>query len=351
MVQDITLHIGLLLIGFIFLVKGSDQFVNSASRIAKKLGVSDFLIGLTLVAIGTSLPEIASAVTASLKGVSGLVVGNLIGANIANLSLIVGIAALLGTIKVNEDMLKRDGYIMMFVLLLIALFALNGIVTAVEGLFLVLLYFVYILFLLTTKSKLEKKLHFKEFLKYFFGFQYLLTIKARAVKAFTSKPKTFKEKTVTKTFKEGLSKDFILILISGFVLIFGARLLINEAVWFADAFGVSKTFIGMTILAIGTTLPELSISINAIRKGFGGLVIGNVIGSNIVNVALIFGIAAIINPVAIAVTSVNYLIPAMLIFALAFILFLKFSWKINHIQGIVLIVAYVLFIVFMFYRG
>ncbi len=347
-------HLLIFVLGLVFLVKGSDTLVNAASTIAKKLGVSDFLIGLTLVAVGTSLPELASAVTSSFKGLSGLIVGNLMGANVANIGLIVGVSALLGTIKINEDMLERDGYIMMFIALLTAIFALNGIVSSVEGLFLLLVYFAYILFLLQTKSELQKKLHFKEFLKYFFKFQYLLTIRTHAVKAFTRtkvKPKTAKEKALTKTFKESLIKDFVFALLGGIALVLGARFVINEAVWFADYFGVSKTFIGLSVLALGTTLPEFTVSVNAIRKGFGELVMGNIIGSNIANLAFIFGIAAIINPVTVAISSITYLIPAVLIFSAVIILFLKFSWKVNHPEGIVLITSYILFILIMFFKG
>jgi len=244
----VTIHIALLLLGFVLLIKGSEQFVNSASTIAKKLGVSDFFIGLTLVAIGTSLPELASTIVSSLKGASELIVGNLIGANIANIGFILGLATLIGVIRINEDLIERDGYIMMFISVLIFLFAINGIVSPVEGLVLLLVYFVYILFLLHTRDELEKKMHFKEFLNYFFRFQYLATIKTHAVKAFYKeevKPKTREEKTATKLFKESLFKDFLISGISLISLIVGARVLINEVIWAADVVGVSQTFIGM----------------------------------------------------------------------------------------------------------
>jgi len=348
------MHLLFLALGLIFLVKGSDYLVNSASTIAKKLGVSDFFIGLTLVAIGTSFPELASAIISSLKGVPELIIGNLFGANIANTGLILGICALIGTIKANEDMLDRDGYIMMFVAVITFLFAMNGIVTAIEGLVLVLIYFAYIRFLIQNRTELEKKLHFKEFLNYFFKFQYLLTIKSRTIKAFEGEkvvPKTAKEKKETRMFKEGLTKDLIIAAAASVALIFGAKLLINEAIWLSDLMGVSKTFIGMTVLALGTTLPELTVSLNAIRKGYGSLVIGNVIGSTIANLALVLGIAAIINPVAVAATSITYLIPIMLLFAIALMVFLRYNWKITKIEGTLLLLAYIAFVVFMYYKG
>jgi len=354
MVLDIIIHIALLVIGFFLLVKGSDRFVNSSSTIAKKLGVSDFFIGLTLVAVGTSLPELASAITSSLRGANELIVGNLMGANIANIGLTIGLVALIGVISVKEDMIKRDGYIMMFISLLFFVFALNGIISPVEGLILILLYFAYILFLLKTREQLEEKLHFKEFLRYFFKFEYLMTIKTHAVKAFYKKevkPKTPEEKAATKVFKESLTKDFLFAAISVAALIFGAKMLINEVIWFADMFNISQTFIGLSLLALGTTLPELTISINAIRKGFGELAIGNIIGSNIANIALIFSIAAIIRPVEVSIASISYLIPAMLLFSAALILFLRFDWKINKTEGMLLLTAYVVFILVMFYRG
>lgn len=122
------LELLLLIVGLALLVLGSDKFVDSGSRIAKKLGVSDFIIGLTLIAVGTSLPELASSVVAALKGSSELIVGNLIGSNIANIGLVVGICALISVIRTHETMLKWDGYIMMFVSIIFVLLAMNGIV-------------------------------------------------------------------------------------------------------------------------------------------------------------------------------------------------------------------------------
>ena len=350
---EIITNISLLILGIVLLAKGSDELVKSASRIAGKLGVSKFLIGLTLVAVGTSVPEIASAITSSLKGASRLVIGNLVGSNLANIGLSIGIAAaFIHSIRTNEEMLKRDGYIMILVSVLFYIFAFNRVVSPVEGLILLLIYFAYILFLLQARTELQKKLHFAEFLNYFFKFEYLATIRSHAVKAFDhKKPKTFQEKEMTKLFIEGLVKDFLVVLISLAAVIIGARFLIDQALWIAHSLGLVETFIGLTILALSTTLPELAVSINAARKGYSDLLIGNIIGSNIANLALVFPIAAIINPVELHNFSVFYVIPGMLAFSLVFLFFLRNEWKINKIEGLSLLGAYALLIVFLLFKA
>ena len=160
-------------IGLVLLVKGSDFFVKSAATIAKKLGVSEFVIGLTLVAVGTSIPELVSSVAASMKHQSGIVMGNFVGSNIANIGLIIGLAAAIAIIKTNEEMLKRDGYIMLFAALSFYFFILDKNISIIETIIFLLLYFVYIMFLFEEKPKFKGKYHFREFIRYFFEFKYI----------------------------------------------------------------------------------------------------------------------------------------------------------------------------------
>ena len=140
-------RIVVLLFGLLFLVKGSDFFVKAAIEIAKKLGISEFVIGLTLVAVGTSIPELASSVVASFKQQSEIVIGNIVGSNIANIGLIIGLAATIAVIKTQEEMLKRDGYVMLFAALVLYLFIINGLISRIEAMIFLLLYFAYIMFL------------------------------------------------------------------------------------------------------------------------------------------------------------------------------------------------------------
>ena len=169
----ITMNFLILLLGLVFLVKGSDYFVKAASTIAKKLGVSEFVIGLTLVAVGTSIPELASSIVASIQQASGIVIGNIVGSNIVNIGLIVGVAAFLSPMKTEVEMLKRDGYIMLFAAVLFFVFALNGELSMIESGIFVLLYVAYVFFLFEEAEKYEGKLHFKEFITYFFKFKYI----------------------------------------------------------------------------------------------------------------------------------------------------------------------------------
>lgn len=353
---DIALNALILIAGLALLVKGSDKFVSASSRIAKRFGVSDFFIGLTLVAVGTSLPELAAALFAIKTGASSLVVGNLIGSNIANIGLVIGIAALMGSIVTREEMLKRDGYIMLLIVLLFVSFAANGTVSAFEGVILLLFYFAYILFLLQGKEEREKKLQFDSFLEYFFKFKYLLTIKTHAVKIFTKRnhkpaPKTVHEKQATEAFKEGLVKNFLVVIISLTALIYGAKLVIDNALVISSELGIAESFIGLSLIAIGTSLPELSVAINAVRKGFGGIVIGNVIGSNIANLALVFAITSTVAPVSVSIFSLTYLIPAMVLFSIVFLMAVRNEWKIKRKEGIGLLITYVLFLLFMFFKA
>lgn len=170
-------HTLLLILGLLLLVKGSDYFVNSAASLARRLGVSEFLIGLTLVAIGTSLPELATSIAACLKQQSGIIIGNVIGSNIANIGLIVGTAATIAVIKTSREMLSRDGLIMLFAAGLFYLFAWNRSINRVEAGIFLLLYTGYVLLLFGTGTWIKEKFRFKAFISSFFRFQYLSGIK------------------------------------------------------------------------------------------------------------------------------------------------------------------------------
>jgi cation:H+ antiporter len=165
----------LLSIGILLLVKGSDFFVNAAVSIAKESGVSEFVIGLTLVAVATSIPEVWASLAASIKHQSGIVVGNVVGSNIANINLIIGIIAVLWVLKTDRHMLERDGYIMLFAALIFYMFMLNGVISRIEGLVFLLLYGAYILFIVETRSQRDQVYHFKDFVIHFFQFRYLRT--------------------------------------------------------------------------------------------------------------------------------------------------------------------------------
>lgn len=332
-----------LLIGLILLVKGSDYFVKSASLIAKKLGVSEFVIGLTLVAIGTSIPELASSVAASLADSSGIVIGNVVGSNIANIALIVGCAALLSVVKTSSEMLKRDGYIMVFTAVLLFIIVLDLQLSQFEAIILLLFYVAYVFFLFEDKTQYEGKFYFKEFISYFVKFKYVKSINQRIKKQTNG---NFSEKEATdKSSENDIYKDILTISLSAIAIIIGARYFVGEAIYFAQLFQVPDSFIGTTLVAVGTSLPELMVTVAAARNGYGDIAIGNVIGSNITNILLILGISALIFPLQIASLNISFTIPFMIFMSAVLLWFIHTHWEIRRIEGIALILLYAIFLI------
>jgi len=206
---------------------------------------------------------------------------------------------------------------------------------------LLIVYFIYLLFLIESKEVLKQKFHFKEFVMYLLRFGFI-----RTALNFSKSNSNGK-----KVNRKGLTKEFIISAVSLAALIYGAKLLVDNSLYFSKIFGISETFVGLALIAIGTSLPELAVSISAIKKGFNEILIGNIIGSNIANISLVFGISSFIRPVQITTSSLHYLIPAMLGFSVLFLIFIKKEWKINRTHGIALLVLYVLFLLFAGFKG
>jgi cation:H+ antiporter len=346
-------EIFMLALGFLLLIKGSDFLVEAASRIAKKLGVPEFLIGLTLVAVGTSVPELASSVAAAINGYDDLIIGNLVGSNMANIGLILGISLILSNMKVDENMLKRDGYIMVGAMVLFYVFALTGTIRWYAGVLFMLLYLAYVMFLIKTKDS-KQKYHFGNFVEYFFRLEYLVTIRNNAVSHMRQRREkpTDRHKKVYTAFKGGLIRDFAIVAASLVAIVYGAEYLVEGAVWLAGLLHISDGLIGLSIVAIGTSLPELSVSIAAARRKYADMAIGNVIGSNIANILLIMGVSSIINPLSMSQNMLLFVGPFTLFLSVLLLMLIK---KSNHLigrkEGIALIMLYLMFMVFMFWMG
>ena len=342
----VYVHVFLLVIGLILLIKGADFFVEAASRIAKKLGISEFIIGLTLVAIGTSVPELAASIIASLGNNDGLVIGNIVGSNIANIGLVLGLTASLTVINIKKTMLKRDGYIMLSAGIMFYLLAFNGIIGRSESFLFLMIYIAYSAFLIQS-SKAKTTYHFEEFLDYFLSFKYLLTIKNLAVRRYRKKSKssvTSEEKRKYLAFREGLIKNILIFILAGTAIFFGAKNLVHESVYFAQLFGIKENIIGISIIALGTSLPELSVTLRAAKRGIGDMVVGNVLGSNIANTFLVLGIAGLVSPITITRTTLFYTAPFMLFFSVAILWFMREKWRISRAEGLTLFILYILFI-------
>jgi len=330
------INVALFLLGIVLLIKGSDFFVKHSSVIAKKIGISEFIIGLTLVAIGTSLPELISSIVASTKNQSEIILGNVVGSNIANIGLIGVIIGILAIKKTKQDVQMRDIMIMIFTLIIFYLFILDGTINIIEGLVFLILYIAYIVFLLEDNQGKKDKRTFKHFLVFFLKFKYIKSLKNRIKKESVSKQK-FEE---TKMLGNLLS-----IILSGVAIYLGARFLVEQTIFFGDYFGISKTIIGLSVIALGTSLPELGVSISAVKRGFGGIALGNLIGSNISNILLVLGVSSLINEILIDKLTLYYSGVFMLFISLVFWLFMRTDYKLKKREGIFLLMLYVGFLV------
>ncbi|MDD4248600.1 MAG: calcium/sodium antiporter, partial [Methanosarcina sp.] len=364
-------------------------------------GVSEFIIGLTLVSIGTSVPELASSLTASFEHANGIVMGNVLGSNIANIGLVVSTAALLSNVKTEELMLRRDGYIMLFSAFLFLLFVLDFRISRIEALIFLLLYVAYLLFLLEKVKKHEEDIYFKDFMNYFFKFEYIFDLKARietgvrgridekrikeAVKESYEEREREKEtkteeeirieiKTYTeikaeneteikneteteiKNETETLSESSLLIelikLVAGVIaIIVGARYFVGQSIFFALLLEVPETLIGISLVAVGTSIPELMVTVSAARSGYASIALGNVIGSNISNTLLILGCSGLVHPLTVTEISVYYITPFMLLISVMLLLFIRTGWRIKRFEGLILFLLYSGFMVFIFHLG
>jgi cation:H+ antiporter len=256
----------LLVVGLILLVAGGEGFVRGSVAIAEKLGMSSLLIGLTLVGFGTSLPELVTSVQAALDGAPGIAVGNVVGSNIANILLILGITALIYPIAVDKAVLHRDGAVLVLASLAGLAIVLIGTLGRIAGLVLVALLIAYLFH------------------------SYFADRKSQASAGIGAE--------VEATGGKQPVLVSILFVIGGLALtVLGARLLVSSAVEIATALGVSETIIGLTVVAIGTSLPELVTSIVAALRRHTDLALGNIIGSNIFNIFFILGTTALVQPI------------------------------------------------------
>jgi cation:H+ antiporter len=337
-----VINIIILLIGLFFLVKGSGLFVHSAARIAKKLKVSDFIIGVTLIALGTSLPELISSIIASMKKESLLVIGTIVGANIANLSYIVGLASLISPIKIEKSSFKREGYFLTFIIILLGIFLIDQKITRAEGGVFLLVFLAYNVFIFDSVKKLNKNYEFKDFTSYFFKFKFVSTLKHGIFIRFNHQ-----RKKVSRN-KLYLAKDLIFLALGSLLIYFGAKYVVNEAIFLAD-FLMASTFVIGVLISIGTTLPEMSVAISASRKNLGNITLGNSLGSSITNILLVLGISALIYPLTFTQTTIYYSLAILFCLNIVLLFFIKTDWKIKRVEGIILIISYFIFLIALLY--
>lgn len=341
-------HVAVFIGSLVLLAKGADYFVEYSARVAKRLGVSDFVIGLTITSIGTSVPELASSVSASMKNQPDLIIGNVLGSNIANIGLILGTAAIIRPFKTEQKMHDRDGFIMLASTLLFFGFVLDNRIAAWEAVVFCLLYVLYVLFLVSS-DKSEREVQFRHFMRFVFDFEYVKPI----VRAARNRGK--RAGNLSSTPSRGswfpMVRDMTVVVLSCLAIMFGARYLIDEAIWVATHLGIPEGIVGLTLIAVGTSLPELLVSISAVRKDRGGIVVGNVIGSNVANLLLIIGVSGLITDLHVSEISVVTTTPIMLFFSLGLMYIVKSDWEIKRSQGILAVLAYIIFILVAYLKG
>ena len=323
--MTLWLSVLLLVIGFLLLVKGADFFVDGASNIARVFRVSSLIIGLTVVAFGTSLPEAAVSISSALAGVDDVSFGNIVGSNIFNTALILGVSALVIPQVVHLDLIKRDLPInVLAVLVLIAFFFLfsqtTNLLNRFEG--------VVLLFMLA-------------------GFMYLILKDAKNMRNLD--PNQLAEAKENKAPDMSIKKAIILTLIGMAGIVFGGILVTNSARDIAIELGMSEWLVGLTIVSVGTSLPELVTSVVAAFKKESDIAIGNIVGSNIFNILFILGITAFINPVSLNASAI---IDVMILLGItSFVLVIAyFKRHVGRLNGFILLMSYIAYLVYIIIR-
>ena len=262
--MNMILQLLLLAVGFVMLVKGADWFVDGAAGIARKFRIPQLVIGLTIVAMGTSAPEAAVSISAALKGSADITIGNIVGSNILNILIILGLASLIVPIAVAKATIKLDMPFMLLISAVLLVLGWDGTVTLADGLILAALFIAYIGYLLYDAKK-HPEISEGEFLR-----------------------------------DLSLPKSLMWTALGLALIILGSNVAVDAATEIARILGLSERFIGLTIVALGTSLPELFTSVMAARKGNADIAIGNIVGSNIFNILFVVGLSAIIIPVPFA---------------------------------------------------
>jgi len=335
----------LLIVGLALLVKGAEFFVRSAGSIAKRFGVSELVIGLTLVAVGTSLPELVAAIIASIKGESALVMGNIAGANVANITLIIGLAAVIRTIRIEREMLERDGYLAFLAVIMLTAFAFNRSIVWWEGLAFLVIFLAYTVFLIETSEQLGATYHIREFARYFFRFRFVTRMADTMVDSIRDRvAPTQGPRPQRVADKRSNWRDVLILVFSGALVVVGGNLLVDKALFFSDYFGLPPTLVGI-LMALGTTAPEMSVAITAARQNMGGMVIGNAVGSLLTNTFLILGIASVISPLEVSALALRYALPYLVGVTILLLLFKRTGWEVRRAEGIALLSVYVGFVV------
>jgi cation:H+ antiporter len=322
----------LFVVGLGLLILGAEALVRGASKLAAAAGISPLVIGLTIVAFGTSSPEMAVSVSSALQGQADVAVGNVVGSNIFNVLFILGIAALIAPLVVSKQLIRLDVPLMVIVSIVAMVFGTDGSISRIEGIVLFAGIITYTIFLIQ-QSRREN--HIKS-----------------AAKAAAAKPDDFDQEYSDKP-KSSLDylKNIAFIIIGLGLLVQGSRWLVDGAIAIARTLGVDDVVIGLTIVAAGTSLPEVAASVIASIKGERDIAVGNVVGSNIFNILSVMGLSAIVAPngLPVAPSIENFDMPIMIAVAFACVPIFFTGWTIARWEGAVFLgyyMAYTMYLVF-----
>lgn len=300
--MEILLQILLLAVGFVFLIKGADLFVDGSSGIAARFGIPQLVIGLTIVAMGTSAPEAAVSISAALKGSADITIGNIVGSNILNILIILGLSSVIVPIAVASSTIKIEIPFMIAITGIMLLLGLDGTIGLIDGIILVLLFAAYLTYLFIAAKKNKEN-------------------QEEAAKMLS------------------VPKAIIFAVLGLAMIVLGSNVTVDAATAIAQAIGLSERFIGLTIVALGTSLPELFTSVAAARKGNADIAIGNIVGSNIFNILFVVGLSALIVPVPFAA---NFIFDSIIAIAAGVMLLLCCLWtkSLKRWAGILMLLSY-----------
>ena len=313
----------ILIIGFFFLIKGADIFVDGAASIAKKFNVPSMIIGLTIVAMGTSAPEAAVSITSSLAGQNDMSVANVVGSNFFNILMVLGVSSLIAKLPVEKNTIKKDAPFLIIVSTLLLLFGLDLKISRIEGIILLVL-FTYFLIDTIKSAKISNK-----------------NTPTDEIATTTIENEIVNEISMPKT---------LLLCVIGIIgIVIGGDMVVNSATSIATAFGMSANLVGLTIVAVGTSLPEFVTSIVAIKKGETEIAIGNVIGSNLFNILLVLGLATTIYPITISILALID-ISFMVAITILLYLFMKKDCSLVKKHGLILVIIYITYMIYTILR-
>lgn len=320
--MEMLLNILFLIVGFVLLIKGADLFVEGSSNIAKLLKIPSIVIGLTIVAMGTSLPELSVSLSAALNGSNEIAISNVLGSNLFNFLVVLGACALFCAVPVDKGVMKREFPYSVAISVLLAVMFLDflnpmakktesgiGMLSRVDGVILLVLFIVFLVF--TVKVALENRTDIEE----------------------------------EKSKKVSIPLSIVFIVAGIAAIKFGGDFVVDNAKEIALFIGMSETLVGLTIVAVGTSLPELVTSVVAAKKGETNLAVGNVLGSNIFNILFILGTSCTISPIVVQMESLvdNVIV---IVFSLLTFLFAYTKKEIDKREGIVMLLSYVAYMVY-----